>query len=320
MERLNFRKTNRRISVRRGDLALFADKNGKLFKKEFGKKAELVGSGEIPLSNTAWINQDFEENSAPIFKTYDDAIEWIQENGNPSKENQWQIMLPGGLIPIVTVHEHIKPTGGEGTIIGELRSDVDITLNPIDAMETSYISNVQVIKLNVGHEKILSISNSVIYEIEDNYCMILSNDTTYLNGELSATIFFSLINSTISGIGGIIFLGHLFNVNISRLKPNTKIRNAISDLSFSNVYFFDNFHIQMERDLVIRNSFIDDENEIQLGGHKLTTINCTGNFNVTGTGTWENKGIACNIEFDGTTYTDTISLLTAMKTAIETEA
>jgi len=76
------------------------------------KKAnEPGGSFQVPLSNTAFINEDVEASipEERIFKTYDAAVAWIVENGNLSSDNQWQIMLSGRiLIEDIQLHEFIS--------------------------------------------------------------------------------------------------------------------------------------------------------------------------------------------------------------------
>lgn len=111
--------------VRKNDLKIFADKNGDLFSKT-NSKTYKINQPLIPLSNTYWVNLDLTENDITnrIFKTYLDALEWIKENTTVSEANLQQIMLPAGNVGDITLHEGIRLSVTDGTVIENLRSEV----------------------------------------------------------------------------------------------------------------------------------------------------------------------------------------------------
>jgi len=123
----------------------------------------------IPLSKTVWVNLDLTENNAPqrIFKSYADAITWILANNVPSSNNQWQIMLPGGLIPALSVYPWIRISGIAGTTIERLNTEA--TLTGFGVNYSSIVINAQILELNVTTENgYLALSNCKISNTVSN--------------------------------------------------------------------------------------------------------------------------------------------------------
>ena len=247
-------------------------------------------SSVIPLSNTVWVNQDLstDDEDNRIFKSYEDAVIWINSESPPAVDNQWQVMLPGGLIPLVTVYEYIKPSGGEGTIIEELRSAVVIPLNPIDAIIESYISNVQVQSLNVTIGNTLTLANCVVLNIIDSASNIISINTNFLGGTLADTNFLVAINSSIV-VNGEYSIESAISTIISNAGSLTDINltEKVQYISFGD----GGYNINIIEDVTIQNSRFKDSIPVIIGSGKvLNTENCVGDFTVSGPGTWINKG------------------------------
>ncbi len=153
---------------------LITDSISELY-KELSELQNNSGGGGIinpivvPLSNTVWINHDLREDNEEqrIFESYNDAILWIQENGNVNEDNQWQVMLPGGTIPEITLYEYINVSGIDGTRIGVLRSSIEVT-NIEEYPLKAYISTVMVDNINLefpNQIRGLTIYNSIIYSM-----------------------------------------------------------------------------------------------------------------------------------------------------------
>jgi hypothetical protein len=122
-------------------LTLRSTKGSKLTIEEMdGNLTYLQGLSQttIPLSNTVWVNQDLTENDTTnkIFISYDSAITWIQSNGNPSSENTWQVILPGGNVGTVKIYSSIRVDASAGTVI--------------ERLETLIVENTQIDSLSVA--------------------------------------------------------------------------------------------------------------------------------------------------------------------------
>lgn len=177
-----------------------------LFNVDGGDTGSTTGGtvNFIPLSNTCYVNHDLVEDDVEnrVFNAYDSAITWIQTNQVLSETNQWQIMLPSGTIPIVTIYEFIKINGGDGTVINELRSSVSASLIPSEPLKTANLSNCRINNLNVGEGNIIVLISSLVENIIDSVSYIVLFETIINGGLVENTIFLESINSQLVGVGG----------------------------------------------------------------------------------------------------------------------
>lgn len=255
--------------------------------------AERVGSllrdialglqGTTALSNTAYVNQDLSENDEAkrIFNTYEVAVAWIIENGSPSVSCQWQIMLPGGFVPVVTVYEYIKPCGCNGTVIGEYRSAVPIPENPLAAIATAYGSNMLINLLNIGNGRIGVLVNCLVLSVKDSACAVISEGTSYFSGFLAMTSFIS------ASYGQLHFTGQLRIVEARKMSLIGDNVNLGGSASFCLI----DADILVGKRAYALHSILAGAVNVA-GGGVLETFNCSGNFVVTGDGDWINKGSA----------------------------
>ena len=275
---------------------------------------------KIPLSNTVWINQDLSDDETNrIFTTYANAVAWIIANGNPTASNQWQIILCGGTIGKVTIEENIKISGGEGTVIDELDSNVKFT--SFTSIFNSYISNVQINNLAVKSTYCAYIHNSVINDAEasDGTTYLIIKDSTILKGDYS-NYTLRLFNCDISPIYGNIinlsYFGYQCTLNevtntitlcnsINHMQGQFNITSYINDckIELSNVISNNVCKITGSTKLTVNNSKLKG---LAVADHNVIVIKNTYVETITG-----DKD---NITVEGSYYDNRTSGLTAEDT------
>ena len=154
-------------------------------------KLAPMPDGIPDFNNVAYVNYDIpgDLESKLIFSSYANAVVWINENGSPSSENHWTIVMPSGYCDEdVVADEFIDIQGHVGTVIGTVNSKVVGTgKNVYDVT----IRNCVIDTLFVDEAKIMSIEDCVINRVEpvndadDGYLNI--NNSTILGGDFSNT-------------------------------------------------------------------------------------------------------------------------------------
>lgn len=295
-----------------------------LFNVDGGDTGSTTGGtvNFIPLSNTCYVNHDLVEDDVEnrVFNAYDSAITWIQTNQVLSETNQWQIMLPSGTIPIVTIYEFIKINGGDGTVINELRSSVSASLIPSEPLKTANLSNCRINNLNVGEGNIIVLISSLVENIIDSVSYIVLFETIINGGLVENTIFLESINSQLVGVGGSLNIWNATNLSV-----NNNVDNIITDITLWNMIIGSNFsnfsggtyNIDLVDDTTLINTSIDNGMTVVIPDNViLKTINCSGGFKVSGNGTWDNVGSKIDAsKFSGnldSTIVDTQSLANAV--------
>jgi hypothetical protein len=151
----------------------------------FTKLNSNGSSYTIPGSNTAWFNNDLTANdpSKRIFKTYDDAVSWIQANGSPSSNNLWQVNLPAGNVGTITLHSSIRVAAADGTNIEKLKSNKTFTsfMDLFDA----YISGAIIEELELDNGECCAMYNCIVKDVTpaSTSALYVANHTHFLSGD-----------------------------------------------------------------------------------------------------------------------------------------
>lgn len=240
-----------------------------------------TGLNVITQSNTAYVNRDLAVNNTDkrIFKSYEEAIAWILDNGSPSESCQWQIMLPGGFVPVVTVYAYIKPCGCEGTVVGKYMSAVNIPENPMSALGVAFGSNLLIIDLDLGAGRIGVLFNCVVFHVIDSACAVVSSGTDFLGGFLDEMLF---VNSS---YGQLTFTGTLNIERANMMRIEGKTLNLLNIVNFCTI----NVDMVVGRGGWATSSLIAGD-VIMADGAMFRTVGCSGTFVVSGAGSWENLG------------------------------
>lgn len=163
----------------------------------------------ILLSNTVWVNEDLlaDDTERRIFMSYDNAKEWVIANGSLSDTNPWQVMLPGGIIPSVTVIANLNVSGIDGTIIDDLIFDV--TYVDMESIKFGYVSTVRVNNLIVPEGKCGGLFNSIVIDATPatgaSYLMLAN--CIVLNGDFDNYVIKQMINTTIIACDNLSYSG-----------------------------------------------------------------------------------------------------------------
>ncbi len=141
----------------------------------------------ILLSNTVWVNLDLTENDITnhIFKSWLDAKKWILANTDYSETNLYQIKLPAGNVGNITLHEGIRLSVTDGTIIENLSSNVTFNGDYNTALK-AYLAGAQINNLNLGGDyKCCVLYNCVIKNVikATSTVLYLANDCHFLAGD-----------------------------------------------------------------------------------------------------------------------------------------
>ncbi|MCK9417200.1 hypothetical protein M0Q97_11160 [Candidatus Dojkabacteria bacterium] len=154
----------------------------------------------IPLSKTVWVNLDLTENNETqrIFKTYDEAVAWILANDTPSEINQWQIILPGGLVPALSIYPWIRISGMNGTTIEKV--DTTVIYSTSADIFSAIIQNAQILELNVTTENsTLALMNCTVTNTVSNgltsECIMFVSDCLFLGGDFISYNFYNCKNT-----------------------------------------------------------------------------------------------------------------------------
>lgn len=118
----------------------------------------------IPLSNTAWVNFDISASvpASRIFKTYDEAITWIQANWTPWTTPR-KVELPWGNVGDICMYSNIFVSWDNGTTIDTLTSDTTFTWYN-DILATT-LDNVVINSLAIADGKCIYMKNIIIKDI-----------------------------------------------------------------------------------------------------------------------------------------------------------
>lgn len=189
----------------------------------------------IQLSNTVWVNLDLTVSDASqrIFKSYDEAIAWILANDTPSAINQWQVMLPGGLIPALSVYPYIRISCIAGTTIAKV--DTTVVYSSNTDFFAAIIQNAQILELNVTTEngvlmlRDCSVTNTVSNGLTSE-CIMYVSDCLFLGGDFISYNFYTCKNTQFVAFSSIINCWGTFN-NCTGI--------AIGDVSGKTTYVVD---------------------------------------------------------------------------------
>jgi hypothetical protein len=296
-------------------------------------------SMNISLSNNVWVNQDAAQDNPDmmIFTSPESAYAWILANGNLSETNPWVINLPAGLIPLVILHQDVMYNCPDGSIIDELRFDMDFT--GITDIFRSYITGAVINKL-VGYAlKCGYLCDCIVKDVEpidDSFapedteeenplqCYVVMNSCSVYKGDLQnytvADASYSTIVPLLGDIDNLTYKGNnikLITENISgeiNIVGNTHhIGGIFNPTTFENIlvenaYCYD---IEVTSDTAKFDGCVFDD--LTISGGSVNTRGCTiiGTFTKTG-GTWANKGDIFDSEVSGIPVDDMQSAIDAL--------
>ena len=241
----------------------------------------LSSDQQIPLSNTVWVNLDLTENDITnhIFKSWLDAKDWIVANTDYSESNLWQIMLPSGNVGNITLHEGIRLSVTDGTVIERLGSNITFD-GDFNTAYKAYLAGAIINNLDLGGDgKCCALYNCVVNNVipATSTVVYIANDTIFLGGDFENYQGVQLKSNFYALLGNIdnLSLNARF-VQTSNAGNDTFTINCIDvDCTFSELY-----STAISGELMIENCSCDD---LSLNAESKIT-NCTMG-SITGTGT-----------------------------------
>lgn len=293
----------------------------------------------ISLSNNVWVNQDAAQDNPNmmIFTSPESAYAWILANGNLSETNPWVINLPAGLIPLVILHQDVMYNCPDGSIIDELRFDMDFT--SITDVFRSYITGAVINKL-VGYAlKCGYLYDCIVKDVEpidDSFapedteeenplqCYVIMNSCRVYKGDLQnytvEDASYSLITPILGDIDNLSYYGNELNVITEGISNEINLVGTINHTGgvfnpttfekckVTNAYCYD---IEVTSGAADFYKCVFDNFTISSG--MVTTSGCTvsGTFTKTG-GIWTNKGDIFDSEVSGIPVDDMQSAIDAL--------
>ena len=229
---------------------------------------QLEVSSIIPLSKTVWVNLDLTASdiNSRRFKTYDEAITWIQENGGTlGSDNVWQVICPP-LMDTVTLYDFIIVTA-------------ELVLNVINN-RTQTGGDMDVFTY-IGE-----------YDVNGNFSSIMNNYVNTITNSTSNICEVKLVNTTIESILNTEFLeitafkSQIFNLNVTILNRIRLINCTVA----GSIHVLDS---AVDGSIYLENTLIFKDygtSTLTIDAGNLITRNCTVGEVIINGGTWTNEG------------------------------